>query len=98
MKRKEKMREGEWKGERVSGAQKGDQLEVWGEKRRERVGLRQREMNYITKQREDTSFGKVLKLQLHSHIREKVSEHVEYLFIQSTNTVSNVWLDHEKNS
>ena len=34
MKRKEKMREGEWKGERVSGAEKGKQLEVWGEKRR----------------------------------------------------------------
>ena len=55
-------------------------------------------MNYITKQREDTSFGKVLKPQFHLHISKKVSEHMEYLFIQSTNTVSNVWLDHEKNS
>ena len=98
MKRKEKMREGEWKGKRVSGAEKGNN-QRYGEKREEeRVGLKQREMNYITKQREDTSCGKVLKLQLHSHIREKVSEHMEYLFIQSTNTVSNVWLDHEKNS
>ena len=34
MKRKEKMRKGEWKGEKVSGAEKGEQLEVWGEKRR----------------------------------------------------------------